>query len=39
MYIPSNLAEEFIKDFHQGIIYGYNGAITLINKLQEEYII
>ena len=33
IYILSELAKEFIKDFHQGMTQGYNGATALINRL------
>ena len=39
IYILKQLAEEFIKDFHRGIIQEYNKVITLVLRLQEEYII
>ena len=37
--MPRSILEEFIKDFHRGIIWGYNRAIALVARLQEEYII
>jgi len=38
-YIPKEIAEVFVKDFHKGIIQGYNRATGLVLRLQEEYII
>ena len=38
-YIPKQIVEEFVKDFHKGITQKYNKAIVLVLKLQEEYII
>ena len=39
MYILQGIAEEFIKDFYKGIIYGYNGATALVLRLREEYMV
>ena len=39
MYIPRNVAEDFIKDFHVNVTYGYNGVTALMMRIQEEYII
>ena len=39
MYIPRDIAEEFIKEFHRNLIQGHNRATTLVARLQEEYII
>ena len=33
IYIPNKLVKDFIKDFHQRIIQGYNKVTALINKL------
>ena len=38
-YIPREIAEEFVKDFHKGMTQGHNGATALVSRLQEEYII
>ena len=38
-YIPKQVTEEFVKDFHREITQGYNRVIALVLKLQEEYII
>ena len=39
MYILKDIAEEFVKEFHRNLIQGHNGAMALIARLQEEYII
>ena len=39
MYIPKNIVKEFMKRFYRNFIQGHNGAIVLIARLQEEYII
>jgi len=38
-YILSEIAEEFVTEFHKGITQGHNGAIALIARLGQEYII
>ena len=38
-YILKILVKEFIKEFYKGTIQGYNRAIGLVLRLQEEYII
>jgi len=38
-YVPRSIAEEFIKEFHEGMTQGHNGATGLVTRLQEEYII
>ena len=37
--MPKTVIEVFIKEFYKGITQGHNGAIGLVLKLQEEYII
>ena len=37
--MPKTIAENFIKDFYNRIIQGYNRAQGLVLRLQEEYII
>ena len=32
-YILKNIAKEFIKDFHKGLIQGHNRATALVNRL------
>ena len=32
-YIPKQIAEEFVKDFHRGITQGYNRATALVSRL------
>jgi len=39
IYIPKEITEVFIKDFYKGMTQGHNGAIGLVLRLQEEYII
>jgi len=39
MYIPSEITEKFIIEFHKGIIQRYNGVIALIARLEQEYIV
>jgi len=39
MYIPSKIAEEFVIEFHKGIIQRYNGTTALVTRLRQEYII
>ena len=39
MYIPRDIAEEFVKEFHRNLTQGHNGAMALVARLQEEYII
>ena len=39
MYIPRDIAEEFIKEFHENLIQGHSGAMALVVRLQEKYII
>jgi len=31
--MPKSIAEEFVKEFHKGIIQGYNRAIGLVLRL------
>ena len=33
IYIPKSITEEFVKDFHKGLIQGYNKIIILVNRL------
>ena len=39
MYILKDIAEEFVREFHKNLTQGHNGAIALVVRLQEEYII
>ena len=39
MYILRSIVKEFIKEFYKNLTQGHNGAITLVARLQEEYII
>ncbi len=39
MYIPKDIAEEFVKEFYENFIQGHNGVTALVARLQEEYII
>jgi len=31
--MPKSITEEFVKEFHKGIIQGYNGSIGLVLRL------
>ncbi len=39
MYILRDIAEKFVKKFHRNFTQRHNGAIALVARLQEEYII
>ena len=39
IYVLGDITKEFISEFHRGIMQGYNGAIVLVARLQQEYII
>jgi len=39
MYIPKNITEKFVKEFHRNLTQGHSKAIALVVRLQEEYII
>ncbi len=39
MYIPRNIAKEFVKEFHKNLTQRHNGTTALVTRLQEEYII
>jgi len=39
IYIPSEIAEEFVTEFHKGITQRHNRATALIARLGQEYII
>jgi len=39
MYIPSEIAEEFVTEFHKGTTQRQNRAIVLVTKLSREYIV
>jgi len=39
MYIPNEIAEEFITEFHKGTIQRHNRATALITRLGQEYIV
>jgi len=39
MYIPRGIMEKFVKEFYKNLIQGHNGAMALVARLQEKYII
>jgi len=39
MYIPSEIAEEFVTEFYKGTTQRHNRAIVLVARLRQEYII
>jgi len=39
MYIPRNIAKEFIKEFHKNLTQGHNRATALVQRLEKEYIV
>jgi len=39
MYVPSEIAEEFVTEFHKGTTQRHNGATALVIRLGREYII
>ncbi len=39
IYILRNIVEKFIKEFYRNFTQGHNGAMALVVRLQEEYII
>ena len=39
MYILRSIVKEFVKEFYGNLMQGYNGAIVLVIRLQEEYVI
>ena len=39
MYILKDITKEFIIEFYKGETQGHNGAIVLVLRIQEEYII
>jgi len=39
MYIPSEIAEEFVIKFHKETTQRHNGAIVLVTRLKQEYIV
>ena len=38
-YIPSEIVEEFVTEFHKGITQRHNRAIVLVTRLGQEYIV
>jgi len=38
-YVPSEIAEEFVTEFHKGTTQRHNRATALVAKLGREYII
>jgi len=39
MYVPSEIAEEFVTEFHKGTTQGHNRATALVVRLGQEYIV
>jgi len=39
MYVPKNIAREFVEEFHKNITQRHNRATALIRRLKKEYII
>ena len=39
IYIPNEIAEEFVMKFHKGTMQGHNKATALVVRLGQEYII
>jgi len=39
IYVLSEIAEEFVTEFHKGTIQGHNGTTVLVARLGREYII
>ena len=39
MYIPKNIAKEFVKEFHRNLTQRHNRAIVLVRRLEKEYVI
>jgi len=39
IYVLSKIAEEFVTEFHKGTTQRHNGAIVLIARLGQEYIV
>jgi len=39
MYIPSEIAEKFITEFYKGTTQRHNGAIVLVARLGQKYIV
>ena len=38
-YVLSEIAEEFVTEFHKGTTQGHNRATALVTRLGQEYII
>jgi len=39
IYVPSEIAEEFVTEFHKETTQEYNKATVLVTRLRQEYII
>ena len=39
MYIPRNIAGEFVKEFHANLMQRHNRATVLVKRLEKEYIV
>jgi len=39
MYIPNEIAEEFVTEFYKGTTQRHNGTTVLVTRLGKEYII
>jgi len=39
IYVPNKIAEEFVTEFYKGTTQRHNGAIMLVVRLRQEYIV
>ena len=39
MYVPNEIAEEFVIEFHKGTTQRHNGATVLVARLGRKYIV